>query len=616
MRRWLKIGVARPATASGAKRRATVRARVALGVALVGALAFILPGASLTVAVDRARACFERVERGVVGDCSRAGGPWLWLPERVPFTRREAQLVREELAARAAVARYVEAAVVTLDGDEMARRFDAVVSAATLLEAGTGQLRLDVLGRSMPTPEPGEVAYAVGDFRTLTDRAFSWTQHYTEKHAIFAALAAGDTVRALRIGKHYEGRPNSDERVLLGALACIDGRYDRAIEHVAEVVRSRQDKRHANFSRNYGDARIVLVACARLAGKSPPDEPEVGDAGEIERALREVVLAASLRHARPRRACDAGDRDCDAAQETDAFARTVKLLTSGAPVTHRLALVALVASHLEEGAELARAASPPGGEAPLVDRLPWSVDAWTGATAREPFVPAEHFARAARHAAELAGQRGPTLAGQRAAELGGQRGAQSGAELTGELARLSGALWLMAARGYALGGEAPKSQSALEIALIALKPSSHRAQLVRSSLASVLGEREAPQGALRAEGAGAPELSRGTESLAEARLEALRARGTAPPEPRLAGTWLALSRLAGDPKRTERWLDALTAFDAERLALPRYLWLRHELASARGDAEAAAAWLARFRTLARSQEHEQHGELWRVVLSP
>ncbi len=436
---------------------------------------FVLPELSLNCAIDSATACFAQFESGTEApdeSCREHAVHVAWLARQAPWVHRRAALVLEELEARWAVARYVDAAVGLLDDEALERAYEPLETARERVEHGSGRLRLDELGPPIATPNAGRLAFALGDRQGLDAHAFSYGAHDVAKHAIASALLEGRGARAIRLAEHYHGQPNSDLRTLVGALDCLS-QEPKPVAPLLEVEASRAAKRTANFSRNYGGVRVVLEACARWQNSTPPPLPSDAGAGELDRY--EQRMALGLR--RWADECDPGHlglangnamAPCRSSVRVASLLSDVEGKLSGSePLTYRLELVALLTPWFDEGRRLLRLARPLRSERSPFERLPWSIDEWVwGDGAGEPFVMPEAYDAAASRIAELA------VAG----------------DVDKELATLAAVLRMQAARGYALVGKAAQAEAALAGALVELSPLKGQSQLARSSLAWVLGD--------------------------------------------------------------------------------------------------------------------------------
>ncbi|MBI4703627.1 MAG: hypothetical protein HY744_21155 [Deltaproteobacteria bacterium] len=374
------------------------------GMALLVAAIGIAPVASLEIGVRRARACFAPIEepRGAALPDSTVHARWLALSRRAPWTRRPAELLGEELAARYAVARYRDAAIGLPDRAALRERLRAVTEAAAAVRAGTGRLRLDELGPPLGAPDPGALAASVGDLGSLDDGALDWTAWEVSEQAMEAALLRADLGRAIRLAQHYAGRPDPDQRLRVGALLCAGGRHERGIEEIASVERERAEKRHANMARNFGQAHVLVEACAARGGLAPPPVP-ADDAGAGELDCRDRLAALRLRVAERGAGCRVGDAGCArAVPVARAVAALLDSLSSGRDVPYRLELVALIAPLYVQAADLATLGRARGGEPEPEWRAPLTIWRMVERGAPdEPFVPPERLVRAAEHARGL-----------------------------------------------------------------------------------------------------------------------------------------------------------------------------------------------------------------------
>ncbi|MBM4376356.1 MAG: hypothetical protein FJ095_14845 [Deltaproteobacteria bacterium] len=461
----------RPSVATEVRRGLVVTA--VLASAATGVVA--LPELALNRGVDVASVCFEAFERAESApeeSCRASARRWLSVAARIPWTARRATLAEEELDARWAVARYVDAAVGRVDDEALAGAWKPIDEAREALLAGTARLRFDDLGRPLPLPNDGRLAFQLGDRRALDEHAFAFVHHDVEKHAIRAVLVEGLPERAIRLAEHYQGRPNTDLRVLVGALDCMS-KEPRPNDLVVEVEGGRAAKKTANFARDFGEVRVVLDACSRLRGTPAIPPPTEQTAGSLDRFEQRAALAL-------RRWPD----ECDPAHVTPSTPRAMEpcrgsernrarvqavleRLASPDPLAYRLELVALVAPWFDEASPLTRLARPRPAERSATDRIPWSIDEWLDRhDPAAPFVMPRAYAAAASRLTEMALAGDPDKA----------------------VATLAGVMRMHAARGFAFTGDAARASEALEGALVELAPMKGQAQLARSSLAWLLGD--------------------------------------------------------------------------------------------------------------------------------
>jgi len=428
-----------------------------------------LPGVLVEIGRRQARACFERVEapRGAELPRCDALGAWFQLGTRAPWTRREANILLEELEARMAVARYVDAAVGTPSTVELDRRRERVLAAAKAVRAGTGLLRMSELGPAMPAPDLGELAFSVGDADALDHYAFDWTQWFTSTHAIEAALLRVDLPRAVRLAQHYGGRPDPDQRLRVGALLCLSGETQRGFDEVESVAEGRAEKRSANFARNFGSARVIAEACATLGGLPQPAVPSYGSAGEWDH--RERLAAMRLRLARQDPGCDSPPRyeGCTHLEHVGELTNElIDLLSSGTTLSYRPELFAMVAPEVSDGAVATVMAQSHNEEPKARERAPLTVLRLVERGAGpQPFVPAAQLERAAGHALRLARD-------------------------SSELRTMAGVLLVHAAAAYAGQGDRERALETARRAAPLVVDGEIAAALFRSSVAYVAGDDE------------------------------------------------------------------------------------------------------------------------------
>lgn len=335
-----------------------------------------VPLLMLDIGTRRARACLARIEgpRGpALPACDELAG-WLRLPQRVPWTARDANMVREELSARMAIARYVDAAVGLPDRRALAEQREAVRESAEAVRNGTGLLRLAQLGPPVARPDLGDLAFQVGDADGLDRYAFDWTQWFTSAQAIEGALLRGQLARAVRLAQHYGGRPDHDLRTRVAALLCAGEDHLRGFEEVESVEDARADKRNANYARDFGSARVLVEACSARLGVPPPAVPPYGSAGDWDHRERLAVLR--VRIARQQAGCGHGrpvERCASSERLSDAVSDVLDQLTTMRPLAYRAEMLGAVAPFLRDAPLAEQLARPNRDEPPSATRIPLSV---------------------------------------------------------------------------------------------------------------------------------------------------------------------------------------------------------------------------------------------------
>ncbi len=496
------------------------------------------PVASERIGRERARACLARFEQPRSAELPECGSAerWFALPALVPWTKRDAARRIEELRARVAVARYLDAAVGSPNPEHLRQRFDELRRAEQAVASGSGRLRLGDLGPAMPAPDAGALAASSGDRASLLAHGKDWTHWSTASGAIDAALLAADRDAAVRLARRYAGRPDPDLRLWVGALLCLDGQAARGIEEIQTVEQDRAGERHANFARDFGSARVLLEACAATTELSAPPVPGWGHAGELDQAERLAVLR--LQEAERRAGCDRADerQSCLAAEPVAEAVRAIlDRLGSGVRLAFRLELAAAVAPYFVNAELAAHFATPLPGEPALGSRLLLTVDQWLDHGGGDaPFLSADGWARAGAALAALA--------------------ADSVA-----LQSTAGACHLRAAAALAARGEPERAARHADRAASLALSDPVEAALVRASVAHLAGGADAALDRLGSA------LEQGSpHALAElARAEMLAARGrsaearTLAKEARRAAERSGLSSLAERAAWVELALEAL-----------------------------------------------------------
>ena len=412
-------------------------------VIVVIALAALLMGAPVLLLqhlVTEARDCFARVEqpRGVaLPDCA-AKARWLDPLSALPWLGRPAQRCREELTVRMAVLAYCDAAIGHPDRGALHDRFAALARAQRLVEEGSKRRRLDELGPPMATPEPGALAQRVGDRATLVTQGERWRGHSLQGHAIQAALLETDVKRAVDLARRYRETDHDELLVQLSALWCIGGDWEQGMTQAAAVEKERAEHRTANFSVNFGAARVVVEACAAGGQLTPPVGPSYGHAGQLDQQARlGAMRMGQLRRARP---CD-GSGDGARCWERPAVAEQLEhlrmLLLSEDAQPYRLELLATVAESVSDPTDLLKLFPSPPSARVFAHQVPLLADRWVDRQVAKPLVPPARFAAAARHLEALA--------------LGVEGGGKD--QRVAALRSLAVAMGVEAAVGYALQGD-------------------------------------------------------------------------------------------------------------------------------------------------------------------
>lgn len=644
---------------------------------LVTALVFGVPVLVLYWVTRDAERCFASIpeRRGDALPACDQDERYLAPLARLPFIDRPAIRAREEIVARMATWRYLDAAVGHPDREALTRAFEPLRPAAYMIWEGSMRLRMDEVGPPMPVPEPGALAFSVGDRHTLDERATRWTQHYTATRTIEAALVEARLDRAIELAALYRELPSTDLRVLAGALLCAGGRTGEGIPLVADVEADRAAHRTANFARNFGGARVVLEACAHAEKRAVPPVPAHGEAGGWDHRAR--LLSMRMRHDRAAHpACDWSDPlGCRADPRVgDTLTDARESLRAPVMERHRLALLASIADSMTSPGVAKQLGEPRPGEPPLADHIPLFAEAWLADRPDAPFVTAERYEASALHLAEidreaLAGLVRVLLA--RAAVGYARRGDLGAADrciVRAELDDVSRVVLRSLAALVAGDRVAAKKRAEAEASrhprLLALRaelalPDEDQARaLAREALTHAQDGRVrervrwllaslgvATRGSAVVEPASLvappryPDVGRPSPLTSEAvrvqriddvlavwhgwiasdnprqsRYRALAHRGDAPENLTAwlhAGARLASPGFSGE--QTEMWLDALMAFDARRFSIRQVAFARWRAASWRGDAPAASVWRARFRTLAELSEREDLADLLRAA---
>jgi hypothetical protein len=477
--------------APGAPRR---RRLVSIGLAVIAglaAVAFAAPYASVALGTRRAEACLERYRAarlpGERPDC----GPemrWFMTPSRILWTREAASYRGEELYARIAIANYVDASVGWPDRAALTRAAQDLGAAEGVVRDGSQRVSMEDLGPSVGSPNLKRAAVLAGDRATLLARADEWGDWHVRLHTLRAALIEGDVPLAIRWAKRYAEFDYRDEdlRAAMGALLCLGEDGKRGIELLTSMQHDRASRRYAAMARDWGDVRLLIVACAARAGVMPPPKPEAPEAGqgdklEARAALRLRLIASDEAGATPPAsegapggARIAGDAPNDLAErDRQAVTWASDILAAGVQDPRaRVALLALVVgspyppSPARTVELIPRGDEPPLARPEAMTALDWLLEA----RGLRPIAPAPAIKRAAGRLGEMAAADGldaPSAAALRAA---------------------SGALWVEAGKAMALAGEIDQALAAFDRGSADARWSKQALALARSSARALGGD--------------------------------------------------------------------------------------------------------------------------------
>ncbi len=353
----------RPSMA-GAGRRLRGRAPLLGWSLLVLALgAFVTPEVVLRVARARATACVARAAapRGAeLPDCGHLVDDFE-LPAKVSYTRHDATYRAEELYARVAMNRYLDAAVGAPDPDRLHRTSFGLMRAQEVVEKGSRRISLDDLGPTAPAPHLGKLAVSIGDRSALTRQPEYYGHWDVRLAALESALLEGDVELATDLAERYAAWDprDADLRTATAAILCIT-HPRRGLDLLARVPIDRADKRYANIQRNFGEVLAVQEACAAKVGERPPAPPPASGAGEAD--APEARLTTGLRLA--------GEGPEKDALLDRALARLQAEGEAGVSASVPFARLALLAAVLARSETLdptvaANLATPRGGETSL-----------------------------------------------------------------------------------------------------------------------------------------------------------------------------------------------------------------------------------------------------------
>jgi tetratricopeptide (TPR) repeat protein len=417
---------------------------------------------------------------------------WFITPSRILWTRETASYRGEELFARIAVATYLDAAVGWPDKTVLAQAAEGLNGAEKVVKEGSQRVSMEDLGRSVGSPNLGRAAVLVGDRAALLGRFDEWTDWHVRLHTLRAALTEGDLPLALRAAKRYAEFDPRDEDLRIGvaALLCLGEDAKRGLELMTSAQDDRATRRYAAMARDWGDVRLLIVACAARAGLTPPPRPEAPEAGqgnklEARAALRLRLIAAegSGAAATPptsEGAAGGGSRSMPgdgpnsvADRDRQAVTWAAELLAAGVSDPRaRLALLALVVgspyppSPAQTVDLVPRLDEPQLARPEAMTALDWLLEA----RGLRPIAPAPAIKRAAERLLEMAGSTeldAPSAAALRAA---------------------AGALWMEAGKALALAGEIDQALAAFDRGSSEAQWSKPTLALARSSAWAMAGD--------------------------------------------------------------------------------------------------------------------------------
>ena len=441
----------------GAERTSRLRSgRLWAGIVLLlAAGAAVTPYAMVALGTRRAGECLARFAdaRGPARPDCGLEMVWFVPPSRLPATA--ARYRAEELTCRIAIEGYRDAAVGAPDRAELDRRADDLRLAQELIRKGSQRLELDELGPAVGAPSLGRSADALGDRKTLLARRDEWTDWHVRAHALEAALLEGDVPLAGKIAKGYaEWDPRDEDlRSTVAAVLCLAGDAKRGLELYTLVQDERAARKHANFSRNWGEVRAGILACSAKLGVPPPDKPN-SEAGRADADEARAVMRVRLAHATP-----------DDEREAQLAAVAMLKAAPRSPAGRRALLASVLASPHEldaaEAADLARARAA-AGAAPL--RPPPAITAADLlAEPRElrPAVSHETFALAAARLRRLAGDGGPDVPAGTAPAAPAKPGPPPAADVAAALRAAAGAMMIEVGTVLARAGEGDAAATAM-----------------------------------------------------------------------------------------------------------------------------------------------------------
>lgn len=263
--------------------RRVLRSRLlwaALGLGALGA--FIAPEIVVRRARDDATRCLERARQprsAKLPECSPLVRGFDF-PTQFSYTRHDATYRAEELLARVAINRYLDAAIGDPDPARLATTALAVKKAQEMVENGSRRIWFEDLGSAVGSPHLGKLASSLGDRATLIGSPEYFGLWYNRRDTLEAALIEADFEEVDFIASRYASWSPSDADLVsaVGATLCITSPSD-GYGMLEKIPAHRAEKRYENMQRNYGEVHAIVSACAAKVGLPPPALPTDSGAG-------------------------------------------------------------------------------------------------------------------------------------------------------------------------------------------------------------------------------------------------------------------------------------------------------------------------------------------------
>lgn len=349
----------------------------AVALSVIASGVFVAPEVLVRVAKSRATECLAkaRAPRGAaLPDCSHLIDDFE-LSSDVSYTRHDATYRAEELYARIAMDRYIDAAVGAPDPERLHRASFGVARAQDVVENGSQRISFEDLGRIAGAPHLGKLSASLGDRTALLRQPERTGLWWVRVIVLEYALLEADLDLAGDIAERYAdwGPHDADLRTAVGAVLCMTNPR-RGLDLLERVPQDRADKRYANIQRNYGEVVALQDACAAKLGQDPPPLPPSAGAGEAD-AIETRLTSALRLSARKHRGATPDDPQADEREllVTRAIDRLQGEGAGGVSPTALFARAMLLASVLDGGGELdagvaANLVSPRAPEGPLGPR--------------------------------------------------------------------------------------------------------------------------------------------------------------------------------------------------------------------------------------------------------